>query len=180
MDNASRNYRYLDGDRERQELIDDIRRVRRAVVQMAEAVPENRRYEARYHGWSLAALLAHLVISDRLSLWAIQWALAGVRPPVPSPLLHGFNALSARIFRKRVISTTLRGLRADEKRIAGFIRRLPMDKFTRMVYDPTGDAYITVERAVQVCFLFHWQEHLQTLQKVEGVYYEPPERYDTL
>ena len=55
-----------------------------------------------------------------------------------------------------------------------------MDKFTHQVWDPSADQYLTVERAVQVAFLFHWQEHLITLQKVEGVFYEPPERFDTL
>src|SRR5690606_8209013 len=179
MNNLVRNYRYLDGDQERLELIDDIRRVRRAVIQMAETVPEARRYEPRHHGWSLAAMLAHLYLVDRISFWAIQWALAGVRPPIPSALLHGFNALSARIFQNRLTETTIRGIYAHEKRIADFIRRLPMDRFTCPVYDPTIGEYITVERAVQVCFLFHWQEHLQTLQQVEGIYYEPPERFDT-
>jgi hypothetical protein len=99
---------------------------------------------------------------------------------VPSPVLHGFNSLSARIFQKRLTDTTIRGIRKVEGRIADFILRLPVDRFTTPVWDPGSDQYLTVERALQVAFLFHWQEHLLTLQKVEGVYYEPPERFDTL
>ena len=180
MNVSNRDYRYLDGESDRRELIAEFHRVREAVIQVAQTVPENRRYEPRYHGWSLGALLAHLYVSDRLALWAIQWALVGVRPPVPSPVLHGFNDLSARIFQKRVTGATIRGIRGLERRIADFTLRLPMDKFTHQVWDPSADQYLTVERAVQVAFLFHWQEHLITLQKVEGVFYEPPERFDTL
>ena len=45
----------------------DIRRVRQSVIQMAESVPPERHYEPRYHGWSLAALLAHLNTIDNLA-----------------------------------------------------------------------------------------------------------------
>lgn len=180
MQESSRVYRYLDGEPDRRELLADIHRVRGSVIQIAQSVPEKRRYEPRYHGWSLGALLAHLYTSDRLAFWAIEWALVGIRPPVPSPLLHQFNAFTARLFQKRLIETTIRGIRGQEKRIDDFILRLPLDKFTRQVWDTGTGQYLTVERAVQVAFLFHWQEHLLTLQKVEGVFYEPPERFDTL
>jgi hypothetical protein len=112
-------------------------------------------------------------------MWGIQWALVGLHPPVPAPLLLMLNSLTARAFQKRLTETTIRSLRAQEKQIAAFIIRLPMDRFTRQVYDPTSDAYLTVERALQVAFLFHWQEHLMMMQRVEGIFYEPPERYDT-
>ena len=59
----SRDFRYLDTEAERQELAGDIRRVRQSVIQMAESVPVERHYEPRYHGWSLAAMLAHLTRS---------------------------------------------------------------------------------------------------------------------
>lgn len=180
MNVPDRAYRYLDGDPDRRALIGDVRRVRESVIRLADTVPEARRYEPRYHGWSLGAMLAHLYVSDRLSLWSFQWALAGVRPPVPSPLLHRFNAVCARVFEKRLTGTTIRGIHTVEKRIEDFVLRLPVDKFTHQVWVPGEGQYMTVERAVQVAFVFHWQEHLMTLEKVEGVYYEPPERFDTL
>ena len=52
--------------------------------------------------------------------------------------------------------------------------QLPIDRYTREVYHPPSGSYLTVERALQQYFLFHWQEHLQTMQRVEGIYYEPP------
>jgi hypothetical protein len=168
---SKRAYRYLDGDAERRELVAD-------VEQIAMAVPENRRFEPRYHGLSLAALLAHLHFSDRIALWGIQMALLGLRPPVPMALVNVLNGLTARLFVKRVPDATIRGIRAHEKRVADFILRLPMDRYTRQVYDPTSESYLTVERALQVAFLFHWQEHLVMMQRVEGIFYEPPERFD--
>ena len=78
---SNRAYRYLDGDDDRRALVADIHRVRDAVIQIARTVPENRRYEPRYHGWSLGAMLAHLYTSDRIALWTIQWrSLACARP----------------------------------------------------------------------------------------------------
>lgn len=180
MNDSPHAFRYLDGERERRELVTDIRRVRAAVIQLAQTVPEDRRYEPRYHGWSLGAMLSHLYVSDRLWLWSLQWALVGFRPPLPTPLLHGLNGLTSRLFQKRVTGTTLRSLQKFEPRIADFIMRLPEDKFTRQVWAPATQEYLTAERAVQVAFLFHWQEHLLTMEKVEGVYYEPPERFDLL
>jgi hypothetical protein len=180
MHGANRAYRYLDGDLERQKLVDDIRRVRESVVQIVNSIPEERHYEPRYHGWTLAALLTHLHLIDMFSIWAIQLALLGIRPPVPLSVLSAINNVTARLFKKRITTATLRGIQARERRISELILTLPMDKFSKTVYDPTIEAYITVERALQVCFLFHWQEHLLTIQRVEGIFYEPPERFDTL
>jgi hypothetical protein len=173
-------YRYLDGDDERRELVADIARVRRAVVQFAESQPPTRHYEPRYHGWTLAAMLAHLHTVDSLALMQIQMSLLGVRPPLPLPLVNWLNDRMARVFRERLVTTTLKGIRSREKRIADLILRLPMDKFSKPVYHPPSESYLTVERVVQAYFLNHWQEHLQTMQRAEGIFYEPPERYDTL
>ncbi len=180
MNGSNRVYRYLDGDTERHALIADIRRVRQAVLQIAESTPEARRFEPRYHGVSLAGLLAHLYLMDRLAFWTLQWALLGIRPPLPMDFVRVVNDAAERVFQQRVIETTIRGIMAQEKRITDFIRHLPMDRFTREVYDPTSEAYLTVERAVQVFFLFHWQEHLAEMQRAEGIFTEPPERFDTM
>jgi hypothetical protein len=176
----SRTYRYLDGEAERQELVNDIRRVRRSVIQLAESIPEARRYEPRYHGWTLGAMLTHLHIVDQLSMFSMQMALLGLHPPVPTILVNQFNDLTARLFQKRVVETTLGGMRAYEDKIVHLILHLPINKFSKSVYDVASESYITIERALQGAFYYHWQEHLLTLQKGEGIYYEPPERYDTL
>ena len=173
---VKREYRFLDSDDDRQALIADLRRVRREVINLARQMPEARWYEPRYHGWSLAAMLGHLQMMDALSLRLIQLALVGIRIPVSEETLNAFNDVMARVFRKRVVTTTLRGLEQGEDRLADFIMRLPMDRFSRMVYDPAISAYLTVEQAVQELFLYHWQDHLQTLRQAEDMLYEPPAR----
>ncbi len=170
----NRDFRYLDTPAERQELVGDIHRVRRTLVTLAQGVPPDKHFEPRYHGWTLAALLAHLNTTDNLALTAMKLSLVGIRPPLSLGALNQFNDFTARVFRQRLVSTTLRSLERGEKRIADFIMTLPMDRFTREIYHPPSSRYLTIERALQQYFLFHWQEHLQTMQRVEGIFYEPP------
>jgi hypothetical protein len=171
-------YRYLDSEADRKRLVEDIRRVRRTVLQMVETVPRDKWYEPRYHDWSLAAMLGHLQAIDNLSLIQLKLALLGIRFPIPMEILNRFNNLTARIFRNRVVETTIHGIQKNEKRIADFIMYLPMDKFTAQVYHPPTNKYLTAEQAVQMLFLYHWQLHLQTMREVEGIYYEPPQSRD--
>lgn len=172
-------YRYLDSEADRKKLVEDIRRVRRTVLQIAEAVPHEKRYEPRYHDWSLAAMLGHLQTIDNLSLIQIKLALIGIRFPIPLGILNRFNNFCARIFRNRVVGTTIQGIQKNEKRITDFIMYLPMDKFTAPVYHAPSKKYLTTEQAIQMLFLYHWQQHLQTMREVEGIYYEPPQSRDT-
>lgn len=170
----SREFQYLDSESDRQELAAEIRRVRQMVIQLAEGVPPERHYEPRYHGWSLAAQLAHLHTIDNAALLGIKLSLIGIRPPVSLTMLNSFNDFTARLFQRRVVATTIRGLQRNEAHIIDFILTLPIERFTCQVYHPSSGGYLTVERAIQQYFLFHWQEHLQTLQRIEGIYYEPP------
>ena len=167
-------YRYLDSEVDRQQLMDDTRRVRRQVVQMTELVPQDKWYEPRYHEWSLAAMLGHLQVMDKLMMMNIQAALMGIRFPIPITMVNQFNDTMARIYKNRVIGTTLRGMQKFETTLADFVVRMPMDKFTVQVYHPPSNKYLTVEQALQVFFLHHWQGHLQTMREVEGLHYEPP------
>lgn len=173
-----REYRFLDGEADRQALVEDIRRVRREVLRLADLVPEARWYEPRYHGWSLAAMLGHLHLSDNLTILNIQMGLIGLTVPVSSGVWNRMNAFTARVFKGRIVETTVRGIQKNEARIAKFILQLPVDKFSRRVYDPPIDRYLTVEQAVQEFFLFHWQDHLRTMHIAEGIYIEPPENPD--
>ncbi|GIL14507.1 MAG: hypothetical protein BroJett038_32270 [Chloroflexota bacterium] len=170
-----RDYRFLDGEADRQALVEDIRRMRREVLRLADLVPEARWYEPRYHGWSLAAMLGHLQLTDTLTLRLMQIALLGIRLPVSEDLLNRFNDLTARLFKQRLVPTTLRGLQHGEKRIVEFVLHLPMDKFTRLVYHPSLGTYLTLEQAMQEFFYYHWQGHLQTMREVEDIFYEPPQ-----
>lgn len=171
-----RNYRYLDSDDDRQQLVADIRRVRLDLLRVADLVPEAKWYEPRYHGWSLAAMLGHLQMMDTLTLRLMQLALVGVRLPLPEPLLNSFNDLTARLFKGRVVPTTRHGIERNEQRITAFILHLPMDRFTRTVYHPALGEHLTLEQAMQEFFYYHWLGHLQTMRQVEDIFYEPPSR----
>jgi hypothetical protein len=171
-----RDYRYLDSEEDRRQLVEDIRRARRDVQRMVNLVPDAKWYEPRYHGWSLAAMLGHLQLMDTLSLRAMQLALLGVRVPLPETALNRFNGLTASVFKQRLVSTTVRGIQRDEKRITDFVLQLPMDRFTRTVYHPALSTVLTLEQAMQEFFYYHWMEHLQTMRQVEDIFYEPPTR----
>jgi len=172
-------YRYLDTEADRRSLIAAIQRVRRQVLEIPERVPREQWYEPRYHGWSLAAMLGHLQLMDNLSLALIKMALVGFRPPIPDTVLNNLNDLMARVYRRRVIETTVKGIQKQEAVITRFIMELPIERYTVQVYYPPANRFLTVEQALQVLFLFHWEGHYQTMAQVEGIYYEPPEGRDT-
>jgi hypothetical protein len=167
-------FRFLDTEEERKELLEDIRRVRLAVVEMAEAVPADRQFEPRYHGWSLAAMLAHLHLMDHLAMWQIKLALLNIAPVVSMELLNGWNDVCARVFRRRIVATTIRGIQKHQAQIVDMVLSLPLDRFSKQLYYPPLGSYLTIERGIQAYYLFHWHEHLTTMQKAEGIYYEPP------
>ncbi|NWF69459.1 MAG: hypothetical protein HXY40_10260 [Chloroflexi bacterium] len=165
----SNTYLYLDSEAERRQLVDEISRTRRAVLQIVDIVPVAMRYEPRYHGWSLAAMLAHLHNSDNASLLLIQLGILGIRLPISRRMNDSVNNIASRIFRQRVIETTIKDIQRNEKRISDFVMRLPINKFTREIFHPDMEVNLTIERAVQALFLYHWQGHLQTMRQVEGI-----------
>jgi len=167
-------YRYLDGEAERRALIEDIKQVRRDVLQVADLVPPDKQYQPRYHRWSLAAMLGHLQLMDNLLMWLIDLGLVGVRVPVPLLMLNSFNDQMAQVYQRRVVATTIRGIQHKEGVIEAYILRLPVDKFSKLVYDPAQEVTLTVEQAVQEFFLYHWRHHLDTMRKVDDMHYEPP------
>jgi hypothetical protein len=173
-------YRYLDTDADRRSLVAAIQRVRQQVIELTERVPREKWYEPRYHGWSLAAMLGHLQLMDNLSLAWIKMALVGFRPPVPDVALNGLNDMMAAVYRRRVVETTVKGLRKQEAAITSFIMEMPIERYTVQVYYPPANRYLTIEQALQVMFLFHWEGHYQTMAQAEGIYYEPPPGHDTV
>jgi hypothetical protein len=67
-------FRFLDTEEERKELLEDIHRVRLAVIEMAEASPADRHYEPL--PWVVvAAMLTHLHLMDHIAMWQIKPAL---------------------------------------------------------------------------------------------------------
>lgn len=170
-----RTARFLDTDEDREKLIAEIQAVRQAVRELAENVPLTRRYEVRYQGWTLASLMAHLHAADIFSLLGIRMAAVGfpaLRIDAGAPL----DMLARRFFQSHRVERTLRGMAKHERKIIKFILNLPIHRFSRPIYDPNIDEVITVEQALAICFLQHWQEHLQIMQRVEGIMNEndPP------
>jgi len=172
---VNRTYRFLDTQADREALVAEIRHVRRAVLQLVDDVPREKWYEPRYHNWTPAAMLGHLHLMDNFLLFWLQLALVGIHPPIPAGLRDGFNDLMAEVFRKRVMETTINSVRRNEARVTDFVMRLPVDRFTRPVFAPVAQTYITVEQGLQEFFLFHWQDHLQTMRQVEDMHYESNE-----
>lgn len=175
-----RDYMFLDSAEDREELITQIASSRQTVRQLVEDIPEEDRYAPRYHGWSLGAMLGHLNLSDNLSLFLIRTALAGVPLQVSPGMLDRFNGFSTRMFQKRLVSSSLRGMDVNEERIATFIRRLPIDKFTVQVYHPAQGRFLTTERIVQELFLFHWHDHINEIRAGEQAVQEPSQKDDVV
>lgn len=169
-----REYRYLDDEAERKALIADIQKVRREVLQIASFVPPDQHFVPRYHGWSLAAMLGHLQLMDNLLMWTVEMGILGIRLPLPLVLLNQFNDTMAGVYRKRMVATTIQGIQKKEHAIEAFILRIPVGKFSKLVYDPALEITLTVEQALQEFFLYHWRDHLDAMRKVDDIHYEPP------
>lgn len=174
------NYYFLDGDAERQQLIREIVAVRDEVINLISNMPEETWYEARYHGWTPAAMLAHLNLVDAESLLMVKAALIGIRPKVGMGTVNGINNFTSNLFRKRVVTTTISGIRNKQNHLSDFILKLPISKFSTQVYDPREGKYITVEHALQSFFVHHWRNHLQDMREVEGISHPPEERSDSI
>ena len=168
------NYLFLDGKPEREQLIRDIAEVKQEVATILGNLPEDEWYTPRYHGWSPAAMLAHLNMVDALSLWTIKLALLGFAPTMSQGMLNQMNDMMAKIFRKRVMQASLTSMERNQKRVADFVENLPMNRFSRKVFNPATQTYLTVEQAIQTFFLHHWHLHLATIRQVEGI--QPPTR----
>jgi hypothetical protein len=169
-----RHYRFLDSEEDRRALIADIQQVRLDVFKVAALVPKEKHFEPRYHGWSLAAMLGHLQLMDNLLLWLVELGILGVRLPIPLSMLNLFNDQMAGVYRGRLVETTIRGIEKKERGIEKFIQHIPVDKFSKMVFDPALQTDLTVEQALQEFFVYHWRDHLDTMRKVDDMHYEPP------
>ncbi len=160
-------FMFLDSDSDRDELIQQMTDVREQVRAIALRVPEEEWYTPRYHGWSLGAMLGHLNLSDNLGLLQIQLAMRGLNLRLSSTMWDRFNNFTTRIFQRRVVTASLQSMDNNLPRIAEFIRKLKVEVFTRDVFYPPANKNVTLEQAVQVYFLFHWRQHLETMQQTE-------------
>lgn len=166
--NQEMQYIYLDSEVERQQLIDAMHAVRQDVAALARSIPEDEWYTPRYHGWSLAAMLGHLNFSDNISLLLIKAALLGFKPTFSKQTVDRLNHFTTRLFQKRVVSTSLVGMDKNMARLSDFIMTLPMDRFSLKVYHPMRAQHLTIEKALQDFFLFHWQQHLAEMRETEN------------
>lgn len=168
MMNLNAKYTFLDTDEDRQQIITEMMAVRTAVREVAATIPEAEWYTPRYHDWSLAAMLAHLNVADNFAMLTLRMALVGLHPRLGQGKLNRLNDLSSRIFKARLLPSTLRSMEKNEARIADFIRHVPMNRLSRMLYHPVVGP-LTVEHAIQEYFLYHWKGHLQTMLETENM-----------
>jgi hypothetical protein len=161
-------FRYLDSDADRRELVADVQAVRAAVIGRILALPAAAHHVPRYHGWSPAAMLTHLHLIDSLARIQITFGLIGIAPPIPMRLIDPMNDAFSRWMRARVVSSTVRSLGTGEKAIVRLILTLPMSRFSRRVFYPALGEYLTIERALQAYFVYHWRSHLETIAAVDG------------
>ena len=163
-DPEERKYMFLDDEADRKQFIALMDETRSAVLEVVHNTPENQWYEPRYHGWSLAAVLGHLNLTDNFGMLQIKLGMRGIAIPLSPNFWDSLNNLTANLFRKRLVQVSIDGMKKNQPRIASFIMELPVNKFTQRVFYPPQNKYLTVEQAVQTYFLFHWQDHLQTLR----------------
>lgn len=78
------------------------------------------------------------------------------------------NNFTTRLFAKRLVPASLKSMGKNQVRIDDLIFDLPMDKFTQKVYFPPLNKRLLLEQAVQVMFLHHWEDHLQSMQQTEN------------
>ena len=154
---------YLDDEVERERLAQAIRAVRQRVRQAAEMRQENA-YEPLYEGWSLAALLAHLNANDTLGRWLVQAALVGIRPRFDAGKLHRLNDWQRNFFQRTPIEKTFERIETHGAQLCDFVHRLPLKKLSTPVWLVATQEWSTVERATQIFFVRHWQEHLTQIE----------------
>ncbi len=163
------NFIYLDGDIERQQLVGQVRDVRAMVLTLAAQLPEKYHYQPRYNGRSLALVLARLLAFDTTTLWLVRAASNNYALRVPKSLVRTADAGLSHLFKRRLVEASVGGIRRKEAEICDFIRDVPMEALSRDVIHPGIKEPYTVERALQVYFVFHWHEQLQQIQATEGV-----------
>ncbi|MEL6148323.1 MAG: hypothetical protein AAFV33_11585 [Chloroflexota bacterium] len=160
---------YLDGADEREQVIERLREVRQAVLNIADQLPESHHYSPRYNGQSLAVMLARLHMFDRTMLWMIRAASNGYPLRIPRGAVGFVDAVARWTFQKRLVEVTMRGVRKQEQEIIEFVRTVPLDALSKDVPHPGKKDVYTVERAIQVFFIHHWEQQLMLMQQVDGV-----------
>lgn len=161
-------YIYFDSEEDRKRFIVEMTGIRDKVIAKLEQMPEEEWYIPRYHGWTPAAMLAHLNTRDTLGLWHIKLGLLGIRPQISKARLKSFNDFTANIFKNRVMESSIKGTRKNTGKIADFVEHLPVDRFSIQVFYPGHDRPITIEKAIQEHFLNHWRLHFQTMAEVDA------------
>jgi hypothetical protein len=121
-------------------------------------------------------MLGHLNFTDNRCMFFVKAALVGFRPAMGIRTVNRLNNLTSGLFRKRLVSASVRGIEHNQAIITNLIGELPIDKFSAQVYSPYVESYTTVEKAIQDFFVYHWQEHIQTMREAEGI--KPPEQTD--
>lgn len=160
---------FLDGELERRQLIGQVQNIRNALLSLAKQIPEKHYYTPRYDGQSLAVMLARLQAFDTGALWLVKAASNGYSVRPPENLIATADSLIRSLARRRIVDVTIKGIRRKEVEICDFIRSVPLDVLSRDVLHPGKKEPYTVEQAMQVYFVHHWQEQLKQMQQADEV-----------
>lgn len=160
---------YIDTPQDRQLILQNVHQVRALVRSVTHSVPQQAYYTPRYHGWSLAVILAHLNWIDTLALVSLKAALLNIRPRFSMASIDRMNNFTARMFAQRTIENSWRATDKNIKRISDFVLYLPMDKFSKAIFYPPHNDYLTVEKALQQYFIGHWTYHLHEILAVDSI-----------
>lgn len=160
---------YLDTPQDRQEVLKRVKLVRDAVNIVVQQVSQADWYTPRYHGWSVAVMLAHLNWVDRLALITLKAALLNIKPRVGMASVDRMNDFSARWFAQRTVESSRHTMQKNVTRISDFVTYLPMDKLSKAVFYPLHNEYTTVEKALQHYFIGHWVYHFHEMLTVDPI-----------
>jgi len=88
---------------------------------------------------------------------------------IPHVAVSIADAIVRLIFQKRLVEVTMRGIRRKERDLSEFVRTVPIDALSKDVRHPGKKETYTVERAIQVFFVHHWEYQLSLMEQVDGV-----------
>ena len=157
------NWIYLDDQPERERLQEAIRQIRQRACEIARRYPREEN-PPKDDGWTIAATLAHLHALDTLGRWQLQAALVGIRPRFSAEQLDRLNDWQRRFFSRTPIETTLGRIDQHTERLCQFVADIPLAKLSTAVWLARSEEWSTIERAAQIYFWHHWQEHLTEIE----------------
>ena len=154
-------YIYLDGEAERKHLIHAIMATRAELRQIIQQTPTHQqRRRVPDCKYTLVGLVAHLNFVDDMTFLVFRLARSHIRPAASRSALRGANRIAVAWISRQPMESLLKHMDANEERIVDTILTLPIDDFSKSVFDPRTGEFTTLEKAMQDFWLSHWLSHI--------------------